>query len=215
MKHQIINVPAWDRKFSFFVRESSGQLHEKASEFLTKFIQIAVLHQRFIKPEMVPNAIKLMEEFQTHKVSYLQNPAVRGNIVQTMTDVAKLQISPKEAQLKALFQKWVELSYIDDSAAQEKEMNNYFSDLGALGIDQDNEMAYAFTHAMVRHSIDFALYTKEGRRRTNNNTLDYRFIDSFIKLVIVLLKTFDFNKREFMLKIFDYIKIKLENDHNA
>lgn len=63
MKHQIINVPAWDRKFSFFVRESSGQLHEKASEFLTKFIQIAVLHQRFIKPETVPNAIKLMEEF--------------------------------------------------------------------------------------------------------------------------------------------------------
>lgn len=52
-----------------------------------------------------------------------------------MQDVANLQISPKEAQLKALFQKWVELSYIDDTTAQEKEMNNYFSDLGALGID--------------------------------------------------------------------------------
>lgn len=63
MKHQIINVPAWDRKFIYFVKESSGQLHEKASEFLTKFIQIAILQQRFIKPETVPNAIKLMEEF--------------------------------------------------------------------------------------------------------------------------------------------------------
>lgn len=76
-------------------------------------------------------------------------------------------------------------------------------------------MLYAFTHVMVKHSIDFALYTREGRRRTNNNTLDYRYIDSFIKLVVVLLKTFDFNKREFMLKIFEFIKEKLDSDHNA
>lgn len=94
-------------------------------------------------------------------------------------------------------------------------MNNYFSDLGALGIDQDREMLYAFTQVMVKHSIELALYTKEGRRRTNSNTLDYRFIDSFIKLVIVLLKTFDFNKREFMLKIFEFIRNKLDADHKA
>ena len=94
-------------------------------------------------------------------------------------------------------------------------MNNYFSDLGTLGIDQDREMLYTFTQVMVKHSIDFAMYTKEGRKRTNNNTLDYRFIDSFIKLVIVLLKTFDFNKREFMLKIFEFMKVKLEADHKA
>lgn len=94
-------------------------------------------------------------------------------------------------------------------------MNNYFSDLGALGIDQDREMLYTFTQVMVKHSIDFALFTKEGRRRQSNNTLDYRFIDSFIKLVIVLLKTFDFNKREFMLKIFEFIKAKLVADHDA
>ncbi len=59
---------------------------------------------------------------------------------------------------------------------------------------------------MVKHSIDFPLCTRDGRRRTNNNTLDYRFVDSFIKLVIVLLETFNLNKREFMLQIFDYIK---------
>lgn len=63
MKQQIINIAAWDRKFVFFVRESPGQLHEKASEFLTKFIQLAVLQHRFIKPEMVPNVVKMMEEF--------------------------------------------------------------------------------------------------------------------------------------------------------
>lgn len=164
---------------------------------------------------MVPNVVKLMEEFQTYKVAYLQNPAVKGTIQQTMQEVARLLVSPNEAKLRTLYQKWVELSYIDDSAAQEKEMNNYFSDLGALGIDQDKEMLYTFTHVMVKHSIDFAMYTREGRRRLNNNTLDYRYIDSFIKLVIVLLKTFDFNKREFMLKVLEFIKAKLEADHNA
>ena len=94
-------------------------------------------------------------------------------------------------------------------------MNNYFSDLGALGIDQDKEMLYSFCNVMVKHSIELALYTRDGKRRTNNNTLDYRFIDSFIKLVIVLLKTFDFNKREFMGKIFEFIRQKLDEDHKA
>jgi hypothetical protein len=90
MKYQIINIGAWDRKFVFFVRESPGQLHEKASDFLTKFIQLAIIQHRFIKPEMVPNVVKLMEEFQTYKVSYLQNPAVKGTIQQTMQEVGKL-----------------------------------------------------------------------------------------------------------------------------
>lgn len=38
MKNSIINIAAWDRKFHFFVRESPGSLHEKASDFLVKFI---------------------------------------------------------------------------------------------------------------------------------------------------------------------------------
>lgn len=63
MKHQIINIGAWDRKFSFFIRESPGQLHEKAIDFLIKFIQSSVLHLRIIKPEMVPNTVRLLEEF--------------------------------------------------------------------------------------------------------------------------------------------------------
>lgn len=76
-----------------------------------------------------------------------------------------MSVSPSENKLRQLYQKWVELSYIDDSAAQEKEMNIYFSDLGALGIDQDRDMLFTFTHVMVKHSIDFAVYTREGRRR--------------------------------------------------
>lgn len=46
---------------------------------------------------MVPNVIKLMEEFQTSKISSLQNPSIKGMINMTVQEVAKLQISPKEA----------------------------------------------------------------------------------------------------------------------
>lgn len=45
--------------------------------------------------------------------------------------------------------------------------------------------------------------------------LDYRFIDSFVKLSMVLIKAFEFNKQEFMSKIFEFIKAKLDEDHNS
>jgi hypothetical protein len=154
----------------------------------------------------VPNIIRLREEFQRLEKSAINETV--GKI--TMQELAKQQIPQKEAQLKALYQKWVELSYIDDSAAQEKEMNNYFSDLGEKGIDQEKDMLFQFCHVMVKHSIELCLFTRDGRRRTNNHTLDYRYIDSFIKLVIVLLKTFDFNKREFMEQLFEFIREKLD-----
>ena len=43
-------------------------------------------------------------------------------------------------------------------------------------------------------------------RRLNNNALDYRFIDSFIKLVICLLTTSELNKMQFMSKIFEFVR---------
>ena len=47
---------------------------------------------------------------------------------------------------------------------------------------------------MIKESIELAQHTKDGVRRLNNYTLDYRFIDSFIKLVICLLTASDLNK---------------------
>lgn len=67
---------------------------------------------------------------------------------------------------------------------------------------------------MVKESIELAQHTKLGERRLNNNTLDYRFIDSFIKLVICLLTaTSELNKMQFMSKIFEFIRQKLDDDH--
>ncbi len=36
-----------------------------------------------------------------------------------------------------------------------------------------------------------------------------------MKLVVVLLKTFDFNKQEFMSRIFEFVRGKLAEDHGA
>jgi hypothetical protein len=67
------------------------------------------------------------------------------------------------------------------------------AELSALGIDSDQEKLFAFCRVMVRSSIDLTLQ-RGGEGQTQNVLLDYRYIDSFVKLVVVLLKTFDFNK---------------------
>ena len=83
-----------------------------------------------------------------------------------------------------------------------------------MGIDKDQDFLFTFCNVMVKESIDLALCTRSGQRRLNNNTLDYRFIDSLTKLVLVLLTSFDINKLQFMSKIFEFIRQKLDADHN-
>jgi len=66
----------------------------------------------------------------------------------------------------------------------------------------------------IRTSIDLTRQSQIGELRENNALLNYNFIDSFIKLIVLLLKAFDFNKQEFMSKILEFIRIKLDNDHH-
>lgn len=69
---------------------------------------------------------------------------------------------------------------------------------------------------MVKESIDLSLCSSNGQKRLNNNTLDYRFIDSLTMLFFVLLQNFEkLNKLQFMSKIFEFIKQKLHTDHSA
>ena len=104
------------------------------------------------------------------------------------------------------FKKWVELSQIDDPVAQEREINYFFERLTQVGIAKDEELLFVFCKIMVKESIELAQHSKNGMRRLNNNTLDYRFIDSFIKLVICLLTTSELNKMQFMSKIFEFVR---------
>ncbi len=69
---------------------------------------------------------------------------------------------------------------------------------------KDSGMMSSFCKVMVETSIEKALYNNEGVRRPNDR-LDFRYIESFIKLIVVLLKTSDFNKHEFMTKVFESI----------
>ena len=82
-----------------------------------------------------------------------------------------------------------------------------------MGIAKDEELLFIFCKIMVKESIELAQHTKIGHRRLNNYTLDYRFIDSFIKLVIVLLTANELNKMQFMSKIFEFIRQKLDDNH--
>lgn len=125
--------------------------------------------------------------------------------------------SDYENRLREYFKKWVELSQIEDSGAQEREMNKFFKELSQLGIEKDEELLFVFCKIMIEESIELAQHTKIGQRRLNNNTLDYRFIDNFIKLVLCLLTSAsaDLNKMQFMSKIFEFIRQKLDDDHFA
>lgn len=67
---------------------------------------------------------------------------------------------------------------------------------------------------MVDVSIERALFTEEGIRRPYDR-LDYRYIESFLKLMVVLLKTSDINKHEFMSKLFEAIHEVLDEDHKT
>jgi len=68
---------------------------------------------------------------------------------------------------------------------------------------------------MVKTSIEKALYYGDdsGEKRPSDR-LDLRYIDSFVKLIVVLLTMFSFNKHEFMTKVFEFIGEVLDEDHH-
>jgi hypothetical protein len=74
-------------------------------------------------------------------------------------------------------------------------MNNFFNNLrNFLQIERDQTSLFEFCNVSIRTSIDLANKGHNGELRDNNALLNYHFIDSFIKLVVLLLKAFEFNK---------------------
>ena len=88
-----------------------------------------------------------------------------------------------------------------------------FEELNKLGIATDQEVLFSFCKVMVHESIDFCYNSIDGEKRKCNYTLDYRFIDSFIKLILCLLTSFELNKLQFMQRIFEIIRQRLDDDH--
>jgi hypothetical protein len=78
-------------------------------------------------------------------------------------------------------------------------MNSFFKELSTvLVIEKDLSVLFEFCNVSIRAAIDLSKQSRTGELRTNNALLNYHFIDSFIKLVVLLLKAFEFNKQEFM-----------------
>jgi hypothetical protein len=82
-----------------------------------------------------------------------------------------------------------------------------------MGIFSDQKMLFAFCKVMVHTSIEKALLFGGSGEPRPADRLDYRYIDGFIKLIVVLLRKFSFNKHEFMTKIFEQINEVLDDDH--
>lgn len=83
-----------------------------------------------------------------------------------------------------------------------------------MGLYKDSEIMYNFCKVMVEVSIERALFATDGTKRPQDR-LDYRYIESFLKLMVVLLKTSDINKHEFMSKLFEAIHEVLDDDHKT
>jgi len=120
------------------------------------------------------------------------------------------------ANLKEFFIKWVVISYIDDKENQEKKINTLFTELRGMGIDTEPQLLFSLCKVMIKTSIEKALYfgDESGEKRPADR-LDLRYIDSFVKLIIVLLTMFSFNKHEFMTKVFEFIGEVLDEDHKT
>ena len=94
-------------------------------------------------------------------------------------------------------------------------MNSFFKELSTvLAIEKNPHNLFEFCNVSVRAAIDLTKQNRSGELRTNNALLNYHFIDSFIKLVVLLLKAFEFNKQEFMSQVLEFIKAKLDEDHS-
>jgi hypothetical protein len=69
---------------------------------------------------------------------------------------------------------------------------------------------------MVQTSIEKALvFGDDSGEKRPADRLDFRYIDSFVRLIVVLLKMFSFNKHEFMTKVLEFIGECLDDEHRT
>jgi hypothetical protein len=108
------------------------------------------------------------------------------------------------------------MSYVDDKDNQEKQINTLYKDLRGMGIDSDSKLLCSFLKVMVQTSIEKALiFGDDSGEKRPADRLDFRYIDYFVKLIVIILKIFSFNKHEFMTKVLEFIGEVLDEDHRT
>ncbi len=104
-------------------------------------------------------------------------------------------------KLKELFLRWVVTSYLHNREEQEILMNKLFAELETSEVVSKPTVLFQFCSVMVETSIEKALVFGDSGENRPADRLDFRYIDSFVKLVVVLLLNFNLNKHEFMHKV--------------
>jgi hypothetical protein len=184
IKNGIIDVLDWDKHLAIFMHDSSGSIQQKEIHFLANFITETITKQKILTPERIPMLLKVLEDLKKST-----GTEVKECISNTLESISVNRPNQMHASLKSYFLKWVDLLNIEDQEAQERQVNDYFTQLGKK-VSTNEQILFAFCNVMIKTSIELTLYTPKGERRLNNSTLDYRFIDSFIKLVVVLIHSF-------------------------
>jgi len=109
----------------------------------------------------------------------------------------------------------VVISHQDDNELREKLINQFFQDLKATGADKDQGYLLNFAKVMVLTSIQKSQFVDiEQTQPRPADRLDFRYIDSFVKLVIVLIKMFSIPSHKFLTQILEYVKDILKVDHD-
>ena len=207
MNKGIISVTEWDSQLSHFFKESAMQLKSSELRFFEHFLKTAIVEKKIITKQDLPMMFEVIERLSTSADTKI------GNFCRYVLDGLNSKSRDDEQQkLGQLFIRWVSASYHEDKESQEKQVNALFHELESTVIRADPRVLSSFCRAMVWTSIERALVTADGYERPSDR-VDFRYIDSLVKLVLLLLSKFNFNKAEFMSKILELIVEKLDEDH--
>jgi len=61
-------------------------------------------------------------------------------------------------------------------------------------IEQDLARLFDFCDVMIQNSIDLTTLNQNGEQIQSNALLNYNFIDSFVKLIFIIMQITEFNK---------------------
>jgi len=215
MSKEIISKREWDSQLAIFFKESAAQLPESELQFFANFLEAAIVEKKILTKEAVPELIAVIERMQSDQTigKFCQY------ILETLNFKSGLGSSSgadaNHASLREFFIKWVVMSYVDDKENQERQINTLFEDLGSMGIVTEPRLLFSFCKVMVHTSIEKAVTFGDTGEKRPADRLDFRYIDSFVKLIVVLLSKFNFNKHEFMTKILEFIGEVLDEDHRT
>lgn len=154
LQYRIFSVSEWDSIITRYIHGCSGSLQSKAFEFLSDVVRRCIFSEKLFTHEMIPEIVTLLTEV-TKKTD--QHSEMLKFYVSDVFEQLKGQIpSDYENRLREYFKKWVELSQIEDSGAQEREMNKFFKEMTQLGIEKDEELLFVFCKIMIEESIELA-----------------------------------------------------------